>query len=60
MHSEQNAVREWVEKNWSGWGMNNYDEKRAIKKRELAIILDKAVNPFSLVPIDHFGNYISP
>lgn len=58
--TESTTVEEWIERNWSGWGLNNFDENRAIKKRELAILLDKAVNPFSLAPIDHFGNYISP
>lgn len=58
--SDSVSLENWVQKNWGSWGLSNFDRKRAIKKRELAVLLDKAVNPFYAAPIDHFGNYISP
>lgn len=58
--SDSSAIENWVQKNWESWGLHNFDGKRAITKRELAVLLDRAVNPFYTAQIDHFGNYISP
>lgn len=57
---DQVSIEELVQKNWSNWGLSNFDEKRAIKKRELAVLLDRTINPFYFAQIDHFGNFISP
>ena len=49
-----------VSSSWTTWGLSNYNPERAITKRELAILLDKIVDPFSTFPVNHLGNYTSP
>lgn len=44
------------EANWSKWGLKNYDANRPIKKYELAVMIDKILNPFSR-KIDYNGNF---
>lgn len=56
----QTSWRQLIKDNWAAWGLSNFSEQRLIKKRELAVLLDKTINPFASLPIDNFGNYISP
>jgi hypothetical protein len=55
-----NSSNEQVSSSWTTWGLSNYNPERAITKRELAILLDKIVDPFSTFPVNHLGNYTSP
>jgi hypothetical protein len=55
-----NSSNEQVSSSWTTWGLSNYNPDRAITKRELAILLDKIVDPFSTFPVNHLGNYTSP
>lgn len=56
----QTSWKQLIRENWTAWGLSNFSEQRLIKKRELAVLLDKTINPFASLPIDNFGNYISP
>jgi hypothetical protein len=49
-----------VRTNWGVWGLADFNPDRLIKKRELAVIIDKIINPFYSIQINHFGNYVSP
>ncbi len=42
---------------WKKWGLKNFDLNRPITRTELAVMLDKTVNPFLLKPVDHSGNF---
>ncbi|MFM7511643.1 MAG: FAD-dependent oxidoreductase [Bacteroidota bacterium] len=52
-------MTEWVRANWEAWGLTNFQAERPVTKRELAILLDKIIDPFSVLKINHFGNYSS-
>lgn len=54
------AIDQIVRNNWSAWGLTDFNPNRLIKKRELAVLIDKTINPFVSIEINHFGNYISP
>ena len=49
-----------VSSSWTTWGLSNYNPERAITKRELAILLDKIIDPFYTFSVNHLGNYTSP
>jgi len=51
---------QFVRTNWTVWGLADFNPDRLIKKRELAVIIDKTINPFYSIQINHFGNYVSP
>lgn len=55
-----NSSNAQVSSSWTTWGLSNYNPERAITKRELAILLDKIVDPFSTFSVNHLGNYTSP
>lgn len=58
--SESLSIEDKVYSNWVGWGLTNYQPDRPVTKRELAILLDKIINPFSVLAVNHQGNYTSP
>lgn len=49
-----------VRSSWTNWGLANFSLERPITRRELAILLDKVVDPFSNLVVNHQGNYTSP
>ena len=57
---ESLSIEEKVRLNWGGWGLTNYQPDRPVTKRELAMLLDKIINPFYVLAVDHQGNYTSP
>jgi hypothetical protein len=57
---ESLSIEEKVRLNWGGWGLTNYQPNRPVTKRELAMLLDKIINPFYVLAVDHQGNYTSP
>jgi len=57
---ESLSIEEKVRLNWGGWGLTNYQPDRPVTKRELAMLLDKIINPFSVLAVNHQGNYTSP
>jgi hypothetical protein len=54
------AFDQFIRTNWVAWGLADFNPDRLIKKRELAVLIDKIINPFYSIQIDHFGNYVSP
>lgn len=52
--SEIGIDGDWFEKN----GLNNYDYNRPITKKELAVLLDKTIDPFNLISINLDGDFI--
>ena len=58
--SETLSIEDKVYSNWVGWGLTNYQPDRPVTKRELAMLLDKIINPFSVLAVNHQGNYTSP
>lgn len=58
--SESLSIEDRVYSNWVGWGLTNYQPDRPVTKRELAMLLDKIINPFSVLAVNHQGNYTSP
>lgn len=58
--SETLSIEDKVRLNCVGWGLTTYQPDRPVTKRELAILLDKIINPFSVLAVNHQGNYTSP
>lgn len=47
-----------IANNWAQSGLNNFDKHRPVKRFEIAVLLNKYLNPFDNQPIDHQGNLI--
>ncbi len=45
-----------IKKEWANAGLTNYESKRPIKRFEIAVMLDKYLQPFE-TPINHKGNF---
>ncbi|MFN4286106.1 MAG: FAD-dependent oxidoreductase [Lacibacter sp.] len=43
---------------WAGWGLRNYNPARPITRVELAVLLDKTVDPFNLRGVNHKGELL--
>lgn len=43
---------------WDKWGFKNFNLSRPITRVELAVLIDKAIDPFSNIPINHEGKII--
>lgn len=43
---------------WDKWGFTNFNLSRPITRVELAVLIDKAIDPFSNIPINHEGKII--
>ena len=43
---------------WVEAGLTNYDENRAAKRFEIAVMLDKLIDPFNFKPINYNGNFL--
>lgn len=44
-----------VQKNWQNWGLNDFGYDRALKRSEIAVLIDKILNPFERIPVNHQG-----
>ncbi|MBU6177032.1 MAG: FAD-dependent oxidoreductase [Bacteroidetes bacterium] len=58
-NSGRASIGEWISSSWMGWGLTNYRLDRPVTKRELAILLDKVIDPFYVLTVNHQGNYTS-
>jgi hypothetical protein len=47
-----------VETLWEKWGLHNFKENRNITRRELAVVLDHTLDPFTIFAINHKGQFI--
>ncbi len=52
------GLTEKVRAVWREWGLENFDTARPITRSELAVLLDKTINPFRLKPVDVYGGFI--
>jgi len=43
---------------WDKWGFTNFNLSRPITRVELAVLIDKTIDPFSNIPINHEGKII--
>ena len=48
-----------IKKEWANAGLTNYESNRPIKRFEIAVMLDKYLQPFE-TPINHNGKFIKP
>lgn len=48
-----------IERQWNSWKLEKYEPGRLITRREMAVLLDNMVDPFSLFPINHKGEYVA-
>lgn len=46
-----------VARDWNAWGLSAFDPSRPITRRELAVLLDRSVDPFSRWGVDWAGNW---
>ncbi len=49
----------YIEKNWQQWGLQHFEKARTISRAELAVLLDKTIDPFHMKPVDHEGNFLN-
>jgi hypothetical protein len=47
-----------IEAQWDTWGLTDFNTKRNITRRELAVVLDHTLNPFMTIPVNHKGQFI--
>ena len=48
------------QKSWADMGLQDYNLNRAVKRFEVAVMLDNWVAPFETVQIDYNGNFFKP
>jgi hypothetical protein len=49
-----------AEKNWNNWGLKDFAAKKNISRREFAVLLDKLIDPFHLLDVNHKGALVNP
>lgn len=47
----------WVQANWENWGLKNFAAGRHLTRLELAVLLNRTLDPFATKAIDHQGDY---
>lgn len=47
-----------VSQEWNKWGFTNFNKVRPITRVELAVLLDRTIDPFSNISINHEGKII--
>lgn len=52
-------VAEWAKNNLKEYGFEPFDMNRTIKRGEMALLLDKALDPFSTIEIDIHGSFMN-
>jgi hypothetical protein len=50
-------VTAYLQKQWNGWGLKNFDAGRPLTRLELAVILNNTIDPFTMKSVDHNGYY---
>lgn len=43
---------------WSSWGLKNYDRNRFISRSEFAVLVEKTLQLFEKMKVDHNGNFL--
>ena len=52
-----NKLNEQLSMKWAEWGLQNFDTKRKITRAELAVLLDKTIDPFQWMQVSHSGEF---
>jgi hypothetical protein len=47
-----------IRANWGSYGLSNADGARNITRAEMAVLLDKIIDPFHINAVDHYGNFL--
>ncbi|MBC7688696.1 MAG: FAD-dependent oxidoreductase, partial [Aquabacterium sp.] len=53
-----NKLNEQLKINWAKWGLQNFDTNRKITRAELAVLLDKTIDPFQWMQVTHSGKFV--
>lgn len=51
----QSELETLVGQQWGNWGFTNFNKERSISRVELAVLMDKMIDPFSFIQINHLG-----
>jgi len=54
-YADFNLLKQTIADNWSNWTLKNFETDRQITRAELAVLLDKTVDPFMLERPDENG-----
>jgi hypothetical protein len=57
--NNEGSLTDYVKRQWAEWQLENFDEKRSITRTELAVLLDKLLDPFGRKPINHKGYFLN-
>jgi hypothetical protein len=55
--SSQEKFKKHVKENWTAWGLQNFNNDRKITRAELAVLLDKTIDPFWMRGVNYDGNF---
>ena len=58
--SDSNLFYNRVAEAWSSWGLTNYDLNRFISRAEFAVMVDKTLQLFNKLEVNHNGNFLRP
>lgn len=56
--SDKTLFTKAVAEKWSSWNLHDFNIDRPITRAELAVLLDRTIDPFNLKPVDHKGDFI--
>jgi hypothetical protein len=56
-YSEMEAFQHAIINNWPAWGLTGFNLQRPVSRRELSVILHHTIDPFTILPVDHQGNF---
>lgn len=56
--SSQENFKKYVKENWTAWRLQNFNNDRKITRAELAVLLDKTIDPFWMRGVNYEGNFI--
>jgi FAD dependent oxidoreductase len=55
--SSQEKFMKYAKDNWSLWSLQNFNTDRKITRAELAVLLDKTIDPFWMRGVNYDGNF---
>lgn len=54
-YADVESLKQTISQHWTNWGLKNFESNRQITRLELAVLLDKTVDPFMLEQPDMNG-----
>jgi FAD dependent oxidoreductase len=55
--NDSNGFKKAIQHKWNEWGFDNFSMARNITRLELAVLLDKTLNPFQFKPVTIKGDF---